>query len=152
MKLEQFLESQKVAYEKLTHPPAYTAQGLAAEEHVPGMNVAKPVLVQAGKEYVMCVLPACCRVDLDLVSKATRAPSARLANEEELRKVFADCELGAEPPFGNLFGLRTLMDESLQKDDYLVFQAGTHTQAVKMKRADYEKIAAPVVAPFAHHV
>lgn len=152
MQLEAFLESHRAAYEKLSHHPTYTAQGLAAEEHVPGMNVAKPVLVRTGEQFVMCVLPACCRVDLDQVAKATKQKRTRLATEQEMEKLFPDCELGAEPPFGNLFGLQTFMDESLKQDDYIVFQAGTHTQAIKMKRADYENIAKPVVASFAHHL
>jgi Ala-tRNA(Pro) deacylase len=152
MKLDAFLESQKVAFERLAHHPTYTAQGLAAEEHVPGMSVAKPVLVLAGDQYVMCVLPACSRVNLDAVAKATRADRARLAKEDEMENVFPDCELGAEPPFGNLFGIQTLMDASLREDEYIVFQAGTHTDAIKMRRADYERIASPVVASFAHHL
>lgn len=152
MQLETYLESKNVPYERISHPPTYTAQGLAAEEHVPGQYVAKPVLVRTEDQFVLCVLPACYRLDLNRVARAAGATEADLATEQDMAEVFDDCELGAEPPFGNLFGLRTFVDESLKKDEYLLFQAGTHTEAIRMRRADYERVCSPIVAPIAHHL
>jgi Ala-tRNA(Pro) deacylase len=168
MKTSDYLKQQHVSFELLQHGTTYTAQELAAMEHVPGRNVAKPVLVRADDKFVrnvakpvlvraddkfvLCVLPAPSMVDLKRVADAMGAEAAELASETELASVFDDCELGAEPPFGHLYGIDTLMDSSLCKDDYLVFQAGSHTEAVKINRSDYERLAAPQVASFARLV
>jgi len=152
MTLEAYLREQNVPFETLVHPAMYTAQGLAAEEHVPGMSVAKPVVVKAGDRFVMCVLPACCRVDLDRVAELLHVERAELASESEMARLFGDCELGAEPPFGGLYGLSMLMDESLRGSEQIVFQAGSHTRAIKMNRSDYERLTQPQVASFAHHL
>jgi Ala-tRNA(Pro) deacylase len=152
MKTGDYLKQQHVDYELLQHGMTYTAQELAAMEHVPGRNVAKPVLVRADDKFVLCVLPAPSMVDLKRVADAMGAEAAELATETELASVFDDCELGAEAPFGHLYGIDTLMDASLCKDDYLVFQAGSHTEAVKINRSDYERLAAPQIASFARLV
>ncbi len=152
MNVEEFLREQKIPFEKSSHPATYTAQGLAAEEHVPGMDVAKPVIVKAGDRFFMCVLPACCRLDLDRVADVLNVEKAELASESEMASLFGDCELGAEPPFGKLYGLATFMDESLRGGEKIVFQAGSHTESLRMRRADYEKLAQPTVASFAHHL
>jgi len=117
---------------------------------VSGREVAKPVLIKADGKYYMCVLAACCKVDLDALKKDLRVAQVALAGEDEMSKLFADCELGAEPPFGNLYGLETLMDESLQKDEHIVFQAGTHDQAIKMATDDYKELVSPQVLSFSY--
>lgn len=151
MALLSFLDSNKVRYELTKHRPAFTAQQMAAEEHVPGMAVAKPVLVQADGTYYMCVLPACCKIDLAALKQGIGARDVRLADETEMVKLFGDCELGAEPPIGMLYGIETLMDKSLDKDEFITFQAGSHDQAVRIKLSDYKILAGPRILSFAYH-
>lgn len=149
MNVEQVLLDRQVPYVRLVHQPAFTSQELAAREHVPGMKVAKPVLVRADDEYILCVLPATTHVDLDRIARLSGHRRVALAREAELAEVFDDCELGAEPPFGEPYGVPTWMDATLQADDYVVFQAGTHNHAVKIARTDYERLARPRIADFA---
>jgi Ala-tRNA(Pro) deacylase len=149
MDVIDYLQKHKVSFERLPHRTTYTGQELAAAEHVPGWNVAKPVIVNCDDVAVMCVLPACCRVDLDKVAKATGSRKATLATEQQMAEIFRDCELGAEPPLGKPYGLQTWMDEQLLKDEFLVFQAGKHTEAVKVARADYQQLAEARVASIA---
>lgn len=149
MDVDILLRRHGMPFQKTRHAPVFSANRLAAQCHTPGHCVAKPVLVATDAGFVLCVLPACCRVSLDAVAQAMSARTARLASEPELARVFADCELGAEPPIGRPYGLPTIMDESLRGAEYVVFQAGTHTEAVNMRRADYERVAEPMVAPIA---
>ena len=141
MKVIEFLDSVSAKYEVMQHRPTFTAQQMAAAEHVPGINVAKPVVVKADEEYYMCVLPACYKVDLDALKRQLGAGKVELADESEMAKLFGGCELGAEPPFGGLYGLLTLVDKTLEADEYIVFQGGTHDSAVKMKMNEYKRIA-----------
>lgn len=150
MKVIEFLDNSSARYEVTKHRPTFTAQQMAAEEHVPGMAVAKPVVIQADDECYMCVLPACCKIDLDKLKKLLKVKKLSLADEDQMAKLFTDCELGAEPPFGHLYGLATIMDETLQADEYIVFQAGMHDKAVKMAMADYTKLAEPKVMNFSY--
>lgn len=152
MNVVEFLDSKGIRYEMSQHRPTFTAQQMAAEEHVPGMNVAKPVVIRADEKYYMCVLPACCKIDTDALKKALGANKVNLADEDELARLFGDCALGAEPPFGQLYGLETLMDAALEKDPYVVFQAGTHEQAIRMSLGDYMKLAQPRVLKFSYHM
>ncbi len=152
MNLIEHLRQRGISYDALEHSTTYTAQGLAALEHIPGQNIAKPVVVSTDQGFVMCVLPASFRLDPDRAAAAIGAGEARLATEDEIGQLFPDCDLGAEPPLGEPYGLPTLMDESLRDDEYVVFQAGTHEQAVKMAREDYEQLAAARVARIAHHL
>lgn len=149
MQLEAFLQQQGVGYEKHAHTVAYTAQELATAEHVSGYMVAKPVVVKGSKGFVMCVVPAPRHVDLARVAKAMGEKHVRLATEEEMASLFPDCEVGAEPPVGKLYGLPTIMDTQLEQDEELVMQAGTHTLAIRMRRADWQKVCEPAVAPIA---
>ena len=152
MEIAEFLEKNSINYQVFSHRPAFTAQQMAAEEHVPGMNVAKPVIVQADGKYYMCVLPACCKVDLETLRSQLGAGEIQLAGEKELAKLFPDCELGAEPPFGNVYGLTTIMDKTLTDDQYLVFQSGSHDRAIRINRDDYEKLVHPRVLQFSYHL
>ena len=137
------LQQEGVEFEVSRHPKTYTAQELAAAEHVPGANVAKPVLVRADGEYVLCVLPASKRLNLSAVADALCVGQVELADEATMVEVFPDCELGAEPPIGAFFGLDTLVDYSLMADDYIVFQAGSHTESVRMAWDDFERLTEP---------
>ena len=150
--LQSFLDQMQVAYRVSHHPTAYTAQDLAMAEHVSGKKVIKPVIVRADEEFVMCALPACYKVDLDELRDQLQVRDVELCQEEKLRELFPDCELGAAPPIGRLYGMTTLMDESLIRDDHVTFQAGTHTDAVTMSLADYRRVAQPELAHFGRPV
>jgi Ala-tRNA(Pro) deacylase len=152
MNLQSYLDEMGVRYRLSHHPTAYTAQDLAMTEHVPGRMVIKPVVVQADGEFVMCALPASYRVDLEELRKQLEAREVALADERKLRELFPDCELGAEPPIGRLYGMTTVMDESLMRDNHVTFQAGTHTDAVTMTLADYRRLAQAEMAHFARHI
>ena len=152
MLLTQYLDERGIKYQIREHRSTFTAQEMAAEEHIPGASVAKPVLVKADKKFYMCVLPACCKVDLDALKRQLGAKKVDLADEKELAALFSDCALGAEPPFGNLYNLTTIMDESLQEDKEIVFQAGSHEQAIRMSMADYTAIVQPRILAFSYHV
>ena len=152
MKIEEYLSQHGVAFKAHDHPPAYTAQEVAAEEHVSGNAIAKTVLVHDDKGYAMCVLPASYKLDMDKVAKARGCKKARLADETELAKLFPDAEVGAEVPFGNLYDLPTLVDEHLGQLEEIVFQGGTHRRAIRMKYVDYATLAEPTVTDLAVHL
>ena len=149
MKLEAYLQERGVGYEKHTHTTTYTAQGLAHAEHVSGYMVAKPVVVKGASGFAMFVLPAPKQLDLRRAAEILKEKNVRLATESEMADLFPDCELGAEPPVGALFDMKTVMDARLREDEFVVMQAGTHTEAVKLRRADYERLCTPTVAPIA---
>jgi Ala-tRNA(Pro) deacylase len=148
MNLQSYLDEHGVSYRLSRHQAAYTSQDLAASEHISGRKVIKPVVVRADGEWVMCALPASYRVDLQELREQLRASDVMLADEQTLSRLFPDCELGAEPPIGKLFGMPTLMDESLTADDTVMFQAGTHTDAVTMSLAEYRRVANAEIAHF----
>ena len=147
-KLIEYLNQNKVRYEILHHPEAFTAQELAAIEHIKGKNHAKVVMIKANGETFMAVLAADHRVDLEKLDKAT-GKRAALATEAEFKALFPDCAVGTMPPFGSLYNLKTYLDKSLAQDEFIVFEAGTHTDAVKMGYADYARLAQPIVADIA---
>jgi len=151
MRVTEFLDKSAIAYEVTEHPSVFTAQEMAAAEHEPGKYVAKPVIVKADGKYLMCVLSACYKIDLGALKNQLGAKSVELAEEKEIGEIFSDCNLGAEPPFGNLYDLPTLMDKALEKDDHITFQAGTHEKAVRMSMADYRKLVKPKVLEFSYH-
>lgn len=151
MTIEKFLRKEKIAYSKTHHPEAFTAQEVAARAHVPGDQLAKVVVVKSGEKYALAVCPATHRVDLKKLSKVVGG-DARLANEGEMEGLFADTQLGAEPPFGNLYDLATYVDQSLAANEEIVFQAGTHEDTIKMSYADYKKAAEPTEGEFTTHV
>jgi Ala-tRNA(Pro) deacylase len=152
MTIQDYLDQLGVNYRLSRHDTTYTAQDLAAAEHVPGRRVIKPVVVKADGEFVMCALPASHRIDLDTLRQQLQVNEIELAEEDELNELFPNCELGAEPPIGKFFGITTLMDESLFADDRVTFQAGTHRDAVTMTLADYRRVAQPEVAYFGKHL
>ena len=152
MRVTEFLDKSAVPYEMSEHPPTFTAQQMAAVEHEPGQYVAKPVIVKADGEFLMCVLSACCKIDMGALKDQLGARSLELADEKEIGELFSDCELGAEPPFGNLYDLPTLMDEALEADDHITFQAGTHDKAIRMSMDDYQRLVQPKVLEFSYHM
>jgi len=152
MRVIEFLDKSAIRYEVTKHQPAFTAQTMAAVEHEPGKFVAKPVIVKADGKYVMCVLSACHKIDLRALKSQLGAKSVELAAEEDIGEIFPDCELGAEPPFGNLYDLPTVTDKALEKADHITFQAGTHEKAIRMSMDDYRKLVAPKVLEFSYDV
>jgi len=152
MRVIEFLDKSAVRYEMSEHVPSFTAQQMAAAEHEPGKYVAKPVIIKADGKYLMCVLSACYKIDLKALKGQIGARSVELAQEKEIGEIFDDCELGAEPPFGNLYDLPTLMDKALEPDDHITFQAGTHEKAIRMSMDDYRKLVEPKVLEFSYHM
>jgi Ala-tRNA(Pro) deacylase len=151
MRVTEYLEKQGVGYQMREHRSTFTAQQMAAEEHVPGITVAKPVVVRADDKFYMCVLPACYKIDFDTLKEQMGARQVELADEKEMAKIFGDCALGAEPPFGNLYQLETIMDQSLEDDEEIVFQGGTHEQAIRIAMDDYKMLVQPKILAFSYH-
>lgn len=147
----EFLDKSGAKYEVAKHSPAFSAQSMAAATHEPGKYVAKPVVVKADGKYLMCVVAACYKIDLRALKEQLSAKSVELADEKELGKIFDDCELGAQPPFGNLYDMPTIMDKAMEKDDHIFFQAGSHEKAVKMSMSDYRKLVKPSILEFSYH-
>ena len=146
--LISYLDEQGVHYRVSHHPETFTSQELAQVAHVSGKKVIKPVVVRADGQFVLCALPASYFVDVNELRDQLGARKVELADEPMLQELFPDCELGAEPPLGRLWGIETLMDESLLRDDRVTFQAGRHDQAVTMPLAEYRRIAQPEIAHF----
>ncbi len=152
MDIIAWLRKERVTFEHLKHPEVFTAQEVAAESHVPGREMVKAVLVRTDKGLALAVLPSIYRVNFGKLAKALGTKSAALADEQDLAKVFPDVEVGAEPPFGNLYGVETAAEEHLAQEPDIVFQAGTHTDTVKMSWADYARLVKPKVASFGEHI
>lgn len=150
-KLELYLQSEGVAFEAHQHRPAFSAQEVAESEHVPGKQVAKVVVVWADHQLVMLVLPASYHVDVAHLDALLGAKHVRLADEKELGVVFPDCEVGAMPPFGNLYDLPVYVDTALTEAETIVVAAGTHTDTLHLAYADYARLVKPNIATFAEH-
>jgi Ala-tRNA(Pro) deacylase len=148
-KLKQFLDSERVRYETIAHSPAYTSQKTAAAAHVPGRELAKSVVVKVDGALALAVLPAPRQVDLARLKKALGARKVELAGEDEFRERFPECEVGAMPPFGNLYALPVYVAEELTADEVIAFNAGTHTELVRMAYADFARLVTPQVVEFA---
>jgi Ala-tRNA(Pro) deacylase len=141
MTLPDFLDLQGVPYRLSTHRSTFTSQDLAAAEHVSGRKVVKPVVVEADGRFVLCALPACRKLDMSSLKQTLNAADVHLVEERTLNRLFPGCDLGAEPPIGNMYGLPTLLDESLIGAEEVTFQAGTHEDAVTMRFTDYRRVA-----------
>lgn len=147
-KLKEFLDSRHVKYLSITHSRAYTAQEIAASAHIPGKEVAKTVMVMIDGKLAMAVLPASHQIDFDHLKVVARAKEAHLAHEDQFKDCFPDCEVGAMPPFGSLYDVPVYVAQSLAEDDQIVFNACSHTELIRMKYADFERLAKPVVGHF----
>ena len=151
-KLQEFLDQSGVSYTHTVHPLAYTAREVASAEHVSPHEMAKVVVVIASGEYKMLVLPASKVVDFQEVRDALGCNTARLATETELGRLFPDCDLGAMPPFGNLYDMKVLMDANLLADERLVFNAGTHRDVVHLRQEDFRRLVHPEVVHLTREV
>jgi len=145
----EYLNRGHVHYQIISHMHAYTAHNTALATHVPDSELAKTLVLRAGDQFWMAVLPADHRLSERKVKKVLEARHIRLAHEEELELLIPDCQVGAMPPFGNLYGLPVLVDKSLTEDDEIVFNACTHTEAVRMKFADFERLVKPLIGEIA---
>jgi Ala-tRNA(Pro) deacylase len=150
--LQEFLDSHHAKYMIITHSPAYSAQMRAASSHTPGKEFAKSVIVKLDGKMAMAVLPACNLVDLDRLKEVAGAGHAELAHEEEFQHLFPECEVGALPPFGNLYGLQAFVDEALTEDREIAFNAGSHRELMRMACGDFEGLVKPKVARFSYQV
>ena len=146
---EEFLDGNHARYDVITHSPAYTAQEVAASVHLPGKYMAKTVIVKIDGSLAMAVVPATANVDLSLLGREVGAGDVRLAEEAEFADRFTGCQLGAAPPFGHLFGVETYVDRDMAKRKHIVFNAGTHSDAISMRFADYRRLAHPLVVRIA---
>ncbi len=148
-KLKEFLDGQRVKYVTINHSPAYTAREVAASSLVPRALFAKTVMINVDGEMAMAVLPASRRVDLERLAKGIGARAVELAEERDFQDRFPGCEVGAMPPFGNLYGMDVYVAEKLAEDDDIAFNAGSHTQIIQMAFGDYERLVKPTIVKFA---
>lgn len=148
-KLKDFLDSNNIKYTTISHSPAYTAQQVAASAHIPGKEMAKTVVVKLDGKMAMAVLPASLKVDFDLLKKALKASKVELANEQEFKDMFPECEVGAMPPFGNLYGMDVFVAQRLTEDEDIAFNACSHKELIRMTFKDFEKLVKPKVIKFA---
>lgn len=147
--LKDYLDQRKVKYVTITHPRGFTAQEVAHLAHIPGGLLAKTVMVVIDGALAMAVLPANRRVRVDDLRHLTAVPGVRLAREDEFRSRFPDCELGAMPPFGNLYGMAVYVSPEVAAGAQITFNAGSHTELIRMEWRDFEQLVKPHVASFA---
>lgn len=148
-KLRSFLDTHAVRYTTCTHSVAFTAQELARTTHLPGRDIAKTVVVWMDGSMALAVLPATHVIDFGLLRKGSGAKEMEIASEPEFKDAFPECELGAMPPFGNLFNMRTFVDIRLAEDNEIAFNAGNHREMVKLSYSDFERLVKPLVFRFA---
>jgi len=151
MDVVKYLKSNKVKFQLRHHPARYTAQEVAAAEHITGAEVAKVVILKADERPVMCVLPATHVVDMKKAKKALGAGTVSLATEDEIAAIFPDCEVGAMPPFGAEYDLETFVDAQLAEDEEILIPAGTHEDSILLAWEEYRRLARPTVADIGEH-
>jgi len=148
-KLKEFLDSQRVKYVTISHSPSYTAQEVAASAHVRGKDLAKTVMVTLNGKMAMVVLPASRKIGFDLLREASGAEDVQLASERAFCDMFPGCEVGAMPPFGNLYGMDVYVSELLEEDAEIAFNAGSHTELIRLAYADFVRLVNPKVVRLA---
>jgi len=149
-KLKKFLDDNGIKYVTVSHSIAYTAQEVAASSHISGKDMAKTVMIKVDGSMAMAVLPASFQVDFHLLKKTLGAKNVDLATEQEFKGEFTDCEVGAMPPFGNLYGMDVFIDEHLCEDEEIAFNAGSHTELIKLAYSDFEQLVKPKIMIFAY--
>jgi Ala-tRNA(Pro) deacylase len=152
LKLKEFLEKEHINYQTLEHNLAYTATEVAQAQHLPGHQVVKSVVVLADGKWVLCVLPATHKIDFDKLKNILSAKEVYLADEGQVAALFPGYEVGAMPPFGQFAGIPVYADNTLLENDTIAFNAGTHTDMVKIKFKDYMRIAKPTLCDFTFHI
>ena len=144
-KLKVFLDEHNIHFVSIVHSRAYTTQMVARSAHIHAKELAKTVIIKVDDNLAMAVLPASDNVDLGLLKHSTGAQDLRLATEEEFKDAFPDCEIGAMPPFGNLYDMEVFVSPRLAEDEQIAFNAGTHTELVQLAYADFLELVAPAV-------
>ena len=145
-RLREFLDSHGVRYFVVSHSAAYTAQEIAAAAHVPGKELAKTVMVNIAGKMAMVILPASRQLDFERLREITDTRDVELAGEKEFAGLFPECEIGAMPPFGNLYGMDVYVSEELESDDEIAFNAGAHSELLRLSYEDYKKLVHPKIA------
>lgn len=148
-RLFKFLDENKIQYVTLTHSPAYTAQKVAASAHIPGKEMVKTVMVKLDGKMAMAVLPASETVSFSKLKKAAHAHDADLATESEFQDLFPNCDVGTMPPFGKLYDIPVYSDIRLAEDEDIAFCAGSHSEVVRMRYVDFERLSTPEIVSFA---
>ena len=148
-KLKNFLNENNIKYVTIRHSEAYTALEVAASAHIAGKEMAKTVMAKIDGQMAMVVMPSSERLDFDRVCEITGATKVELATEHEFAHLFPGCELGAMPPFGNLWNLPVYVSEGLIEDEEIAFNAGTHTELLKLAYSDFHRLVQPRVLSFA---
>lgn len=146
--LTKFLDDNKVKYVTIRHSIAYTAQQIAQSAHIPGDQIAKTVMINLDGRPAMAVLRGTDKVDIELLRGAAGAKTAELATESQFQGLFPGVEVGAMPPFGNLFDMTVYVDKGLTRDKRIAFNAGTHSELIQLDYADYERLVKPIIANF----
>ncbi len=144
-KVKDYLDSHKIEYVTINHSLAYTAQRIAASAHISGKDLAKTVVLNADGKMMMAVLPASCKINLEMFKSAIHANLVEISSEKEFSVLFPDCEVGAMPPFGNLYGMEVYVAERLTQDEEIAFNAGSHRELIKLAFKDFEKLVKPKV-------
>ena len=147
-KLKEFLDQEKIKYVSIVHSPAYTAQEVAASAHITGRELAKTVIVQLDGQMAMAVLPANRKIILQDLREVTGSDQVKFVAEEDFKKKFPDCETGAMPPFGNLYGMEVFAAAALANNQEIAFNAGSHTEVIKLAYKDFERLVQPKVMSF----
>jgi Ala-tRNA(Pro) deacylase len=147
-KLKEFLDAQGVKYVSIKHSQAYTAQEVAASAHVPGRSMAKVVIVELDGEMAMAVLPANRKVVLQDLRDITGSERVKFVAEDKFKDRFPDCEIGAMPPFGNLYGMEVYAADALARNEEIAFNAGSHEEIIKLAYRDFERLVKPRVMAF----
>ena len=145
-RLREFLDSHGVRYFVVSHSAAYTAQEIAAAAHVPGKELAKTVMVNIAGKMAMVILPASRQLDFECLREITDTRDVELAGEKEFAGLFPECEIGAMPPFGNLYGMDVYVSEELEDDDEIAFNAGAHTELLRLSYENFKRLVHPKVA------
>ena len=141
-----YLKHNNVQYEVIEHAPAFSAHEVAIASHVPEKDLAKTLIVNADGKFYMVVMPADHRLVDHLLHEILKAKHIHLASEEDLQLIFPDCEIGAMPPFGNLYALPVYADKTLTNDDMIVFNACSHTRSIRLKMYDFLRLVKPIIA------
>jgi Ala-tRNA(Pro) deacylase len=152
LKIKELLGENHINYKTLEHQVAYTSLEIAEAQHLPGHQVIKSVIINGDGMSVLCVLSSTHKIDFQKLKKALSLHEASLANESQVAKLFPGCEVGAMPPFGKMAGLEVYVDANLLENDAIAFNAGTHTDMIKIKFKDYMQLENPSVADFSVHI
>ena len=144
-RLRKYLDENNIKYAVISHSPAYTAQETAQSAHISGREMAKTVIVEMDRKMAMVVLPASYKVNIGRLEDITESEDVRFAKENEFKRKFPSCEIGAMPPFGNLYSMDVYVAQRLTQDKEIAFNAGNHRELIVMKYKDFDRLVHPIV-------